>query len=121
MTCPPHEVSYSTMEKLQYGGSQAQESDRPASTPSVRVYPMRPHLSAPLCSALRFAAVAMPSPGMLTADCAAIKYRVVPPREAAQFVFPDCRLGGWEGPPNAFSAAPRPARSCLLARRGAVV
>src|SRR6516165_551781 len=35
--CPPHEVSYSTMEKLQYGGSQAQESDRPASTSSVRV------------------------------------------------------------------------------------
>src|SRR5499426_4205317 len=37
MTCPPHEVSYSTMEKLQYGGSQAQESERPASTCSVHV------------------------------------------------------------------------------------
>src|SRR5215469_3700392 len=35
--CPPHEVSYWTMEKLQYGGSQAQESDLPASTSSVRV------------------------------------------------------------------------------------
>src|SRR5262245_46233115 len=37
MTCPPHEVSYSTMEKLQYGGSQAQESEGRASTCSVHV------------------------------------------------------------------------------------
>src|SRR5262249_26375191 len=36
-TCPPHEMSYSTMEKLQYGGSRAQESLQPASTCSVRV------------------------------------------------------------------------------------
>ena len=35
--CPPHEMSYSTREKLQYGGSQAQESRQPASTCSVRV------------------------------------------------------------------------------------
>src|SRR5438270_9242776 len=35
--CPPHEMSYSTREKLQYGGSQAQESPRPASTCSVHV------------------------------------------------------------------------------------
>src|SRR5262249_42383571 len=49
--CPPHEMSYSTMEKLQYGGSQAQESEHPASTSSVRVRPMRPHLSARLCIA----------------------------------------------------------------------
>src|SRR5262249_57472153 len=92
MTCPPHEVSYSTMEKLQYGGSRAQESDRPASTSSVRVYPMRPHLSVPLCSALTFAAVGVPSSVMLTAGCAAIQYRTVPPGEAAHFVFPECRL-----------------------------
>src|SRR5215813_4031164 len=78
---------------LLHGGSQAQESHRPASTSSVHVYPMRPHLSAPLCSALRFAAVAMPSSVMLTADCAAIQYRVVPPGEAAHFVSTDCRLG----------------------------
>src|SRR5262249_36926846 len=49
--CPPHEMSYSTMEKLQYGGSQAQASQHPASTSSVRVRPMRPHLSARLCIA----------------------------------------------------------------------
>src|SRR5262249_33186653 len=35
--CPPHEMSYSTMEKLQYGGSPAHETPRPASTCSVRV------------------------------------------------------------------------------------
>ena len=92
MTCPPHEVSYSTMEKLQYGGSQAQESEQPASTCSVHVYPMRPHLSANLCSALTFAAVAVASSVMLTADHAAIQYRVVPPGEAAHFVSADCRL-----------------------------
>src|SRR5262245_33887696 len=28
-TCPPHEMSYSTIEKLQYGESQAQESQPP--------------------------------------------------------------------------------------------
>src|SRR6185503_930485 len=36
--------------------------------------------------------VAMPSSVMLTADCAAIQYRVVPPGEAAHFVSTDCRL-----------------------------
>src|SRR5205814_9808604 len=30
--CPPHEMSYSTREKLQYGGRQAEEAPRPAST-----------------------------------------------------------------------------------------
>jgi hypothetical protein len=43
--CPPHEMSYSTIETLQYGGSRAQESGNPASTPSVRAHPTRPHLS----------------------------------------------------------------------------
>src|SRR5207245_11731848 len=95
--------------------------DRPASTPSVRVYPMRPHLSAPLCSALRFAAVAMPSSVMLTADCAAIQYRVVPPGEAAHFVSTDCRLGDEQRPDIAFAADLRACRSCLRARRGRVV
>src|SRR2546430_8387515 len=47
--CPPHEMSYSTMEKLQYGGGRAQESERPAPPCSLRVLAMRPHLSAPLC------------------------------------------------------------------------
>src|SRR5262249_53155523 len=54
--------------------------------------PMRPHLSANLCSALTFAAVAVASSVMLTADHAAIQYRVVPPGEAAHFVSTDCRL-----------------------------
>src|SRR5258708_4209923 len=31
-TCPPHEMSYLTIKKLQYGGSRAQESVLPAST-----------------------------------------------------------------------------------------
>jgi hypothetical protein len=31
-TCPPHEMSYLTMKKLQYGGSRAQESVWAAST-----------------------------------------------------------------------------------------
>src|SRR5260221_10983332 len=53
MTCPPHEVSYSTMEKLQYGGSQAQESDRPASTPSFRGGPTPPPFTSPLLRAVR--------------------------------------------------------------------
>src|SRR5580704_3064576 len=33
--CPPHEMSYLTMAKLQYGATRAQESVRPASTHSV--------------------------------------------------------------------------------------
>src|SRR5262249_56542806 len=43
--CPPHEMSYSTIETLQYGGSRAQESHYAASTSSVRAHPTRPHLS----------------------------------------------------------------------------
>src|SRR5260221_7285619 len=35
MTCPPHEVSYSTMEKLQYGGGRARQALHPASPPPV--------------------------------------------------------------------------------------
>src|SRR5262249_52102852 len=120
MTCPPHEVSYSTMEKLQHGGSQAQESERPASTCSVHVYPMRPHLSANLCSALTFAAVAVPSSVRLTADHAAIQYRVVPPGEAAHFVFTDCWLGDEWRPDIAFAANLRARRSRVRARRGRV-
>src|SRR5262249_37217330 len=120
MTCPPHEVSYSTMEKLQYGGSQAQESEQPASTCSVHVDPMRPHLSANLCSALTFAAVAVPSSGMFTADHAAIQYRAVPPGEAAHFVSAGCRLDAEERPDIAFAANLRARRSCVRARRGRV-
>src|SRR5262249_37396288 len=92
MTCPPHEVSYSTMEKLQYGGRQGPKTKRPAPPSSVLDQPMRPDLSANLCSALTFAAVAVASSVMLTADHAAIQYRVVPPGEAAHFVSADCRL-----------------------------
>src|SRR5262249_16217996 len=40
MTCPPHEVSYSTMEKLQYGGSQAQTAERASSPFFVHVFPI---------------------------------------------------------------------------------
>src|SRR4029453_3321694 len=90
--CPPHKMSYSTMEKLQYGGSQAQASDRPASTCSVHVKAMRPHLSARLGIARACNGAAMASPIMLTGDRAAIKYLTVPPAEAAPFVSADCRL-----------------------------
>src|SRR6476646_2471485 len=32
VTCPPHDMTYLLIERLQYGESQAQESERPAST-----------------------------------------------------------------------------------------
>src|SRR5712692_3708292 len=38
VTCPPHEMSYLTIETLQYGESRAQESELPASTCYVHVY-----------------------------------------------------------------------------------
>src|SRR6266516_4755415 len=111
--CPPHEMSYSTMEKLQYGGSRAQESDRPASTCSVRVKAMRPHLSARLCIARAYNGVAMASPIVLTGDGAAIEYLTVPPAEAAHFVSTDCRFLDESHPTLAFAADLRARRSCL--------
>src|SRR5262245_16981966 len=41
--CPPHEMSYSTIETLQYGGRRAEETDPAAATSSVRVRLRRPH------------------------------------------------------------------------------
>src|SRR6476469_3235171 len=35
VTCPPHDMSYLLIERLQYGESQAQESEVPASTCSI--------------------------------------------------------------------------------------
>src|SRR5712691_5200163 len=81
-TRPPHEMSYPLIEKLQYGESQAQESDLPASTSSTRLGARRPHLSSLLCSALTFVTTAAP-PGviswmMLTLGPASIECRAVP-------------------------------------------
>src|SRR5262245_7415849 len=96
-TSPPHEMSYSLIEKLQYGESQAQESACAASTPSIRVCVMHPHLSAALCGALTPEVAAAASWSMprtvLTGDGAAIKCRAVPPGEAAHFVSVHCRAG----------------------------
>src|SRR5260221_11843275 len=44
MTCPPHEVSYSTMENLQYGGGVVEKAKPPACPTSVPVEPIRSHL-----------------------------------------------------------------------------
>src|SRR6476661_10611834 len=46
MTCPPHDMSYLLIERLQYGESQAQESEGPASTCSSTTGALHPHLSA---------------------------------------------------------------------------
>jgi hypothetical protein len=46
--CPPHEMSYLLIERLQYGESQAQESERPR--PHVHpVRAMHPHLLRAVC------------------------------------------------------------------------
>src|SRR5262245_60257124 len=86
-TSPPHEMSYSLIETLQYGGSRAQESAPAASTCSGPLCSTHPHLSALLCGALTPEAAAAASVTVLTGDGAAIKYRTVPPGEAAHFVF----------------------------------
>src|SRR5262249_12546228 len=41
MTCPPHEVSYSTMEKLQYGGRDTEEPGRRPLPSMSSTYPQR--------------------------------------------------------------------------------
>src|SRR5262245_44445946 len=90
-TSPPHEMSYSLIETLQYGGSRAQESAPAASTPSGPVCGTHPHLSALWCGSLTPEAAAEASPGVLTGDGAAIKCRPVPPGKAAHFVSVHCR------------------------------
>jgi len=45
-TCPPHEMSYLTMKKLQYGGSRAQESVLPRPHLPIR----NPPTSTPICT-----------------------------------------------------------------------
>src|SRR5262245_3282361 len=94
-TSPPHEMSYSLIETLQYGGSRAQESAPAASTCSGPVCSTHPHLSALACGALTpEAAVAASGSAprtVLTGDDAAIKCRPVPPGEAAHFVSVHCR------------------------------
>src|SRR5262245_52882181 len=94
-TSPPHEMSYSLIETLQYGGSRAQESAPAASTYSGPVCSTHPHLSALLCGALTPEAAAAASGSVprtvLTGGGAAIKCRPVPPGEAAHFVSVHCR------------------------------
>src|SRR6476646_9026343 len=83
---PPHDMSYLLIERLQYGESQAQESEVPASTCSSTAGALHPHLSAWRPGRPRGQG-AIPAPRiMLTVDVAAIKYQPVPPGEAAHFI-----------------------------------
>src|SRR3954466_13717820 len=86
VTCPPHDMSYLLIERLQYGESQAQESGVPASTCSIHCRACI-HTYLLACRAARCAQGAPPAPRiMLTVNVAAIKYQPVPPGEAAHFI-----------------------------------
>jgi hypothetical protein len=77
---PPHEMSYLTMKKLQYGGSRAQESEAATSTLSdsdqacIHIY-------------LRASEGHRRARPMLTGKRGAIEYVVSAAREAAHFIF----------------------------------
>src|SRR5207302_6628310 len=85
----------STMEKLQYGESRAQESVLLASTCSsgyragIHIY--LPAVGSPLRVALAHRVLDMCLRLMLTACRAAIKYLMVPPRRGGTFHFDTCR------------------------------
>jgi hypothetical protein len=79
-------MSYLLIERLQYGESQAQESEGPASTCSSTAGPCI-HTYLLGCRAARGGQGANPAPRiMLTVSIAAIKYQSVPPGEAAHFI-----------------------------------
>src|SRR3954471_23182652 len=86
VTCPPHDMSYLLIERLQYGESQAQEAEvRPPTCSSTAGPCIRTYLLG--CRAARRGQGATPAPRiMLTVDVAAIKYQPVPPGEAAHFI-----------------------------------
>ena len=74
--CPPHEMSYLTSKRLQYGGSRAQESRRRASTHSC------PDVDELGTNRVRRAHFRVDS------GARANKMPIVPPGEAAHFVWP---------------------------------
>jgi hypothetical protein len=79
-------MSYLLIERLQYGESQAQESEGPASTCSSTAGPCI-HTYLLGWAAVRGGHGALPAPRiMLTVRIAAIKYQSVPPGEAAHFI-----------------------------------
>jgi len=79
-------MSYLLIERLQYGESQAQESEGQASTCSSTAGPCI-HTYLLGCRAAWRAQRVAPAPRiMLTAGIAAIKYQSVPPGEAAHFI-----------------------------------
>jgi hypothetical protein len=79
-------MSYLLIERLQYGESQAQESEVPASTCSIHCRACI-HTYLLAGRAGRRGQDASPAPRiMLTVDIATIKYQPVPPGEAAHFI-----------------------------------
>ena len=89
LDCPPHEMSYLTIEKLQYGENRAQESDcslphvPSTSTPCVHTYLQT------VCSASTFTDASPDGRHRIRhvdSRRAAIEYRFVPPGEAAHFI-----------------------------------
>ena len=79
-------MSYLLIERLQYGESQAQESEVPASTCSSTAGPCI-HTYLLACRAARRGQRVTPATRiMLTVSIAAIKYQSVPPGEAAHFI-----------------------------------
>jgi hypothetical protein len=79
-------MSYLLIERLQYGESQAQESEVPASTCSSTAGPcIHTYLQAGE-GAGRGGGATPAARIMLTVNVAAIKYQPVPPGEAAHFI-----------------------------------
>jgi hypothetical protein len=84
--CPPHEMSYSTIEKLQYGESRAQESDCPAPHVPFRAVDGCPFLPARVTRAA-LSGRSSAALAVLTLHELAIQYLVSAARRGGTFHF----------------------------------